>query len=271
MIAVQYYNLYNETLALRFKTKIKGKLYKVLKLVMECEIQRNVKDLHKAFEKETIDNAVIIEIFCGKNKQYIIELKELFKEKYGKSIRDIIRERTDSGYQRFLIGLIKGERDQEPININLVEEDVSRLYNGGKGIHKLEDEKFFLDILYKRSFEHINLVINRYQNSIHKDIIRIIKEWFYGDLKDMLLMFFDYVNSSSYYFSKLLKNYLEDFEDHEEEIIRILLNRAEIDLETIQQEFNENNPKTLEHLLATSSIGSLRQIFLTMLGHGIDD
>uniref|UniRef100_A0A0K0EKV9 Annexin n=1 Tax=Strongyloides stercoralis TaxID=6248 RepID=A0A0K0EKV9_STRER len=271
MIAVQYYNLYNETLALRFKSKIKGKLYKVLKLVMECEIQRNVKDLYKALEKETIDNAVIIEAFCGKNKQYITELKELYKEKYGKSVRDIIRERTDSGYQRFLIGLIKGERDEGPVNMDLVEEDVSRLYSNGKGIHKLEDEKFFLDILYKRSFEHINIVINKYQNSIHKDIIRIIKEWFYGDLKDMLLMFFDYVNSPSYYFSKLLKNYLEEFEDHENEIIRILINRAEIDLETIQQEFNENNPKTLEHLLSSSSIGSLRQIFLTMLGHSIDD
>uniref|UniRef100_A0A0N5BPQ7 Annexin n=1 Tax=Strongyloides papillosus TaxID=174720 RepID=A0A0N5BPQ7_STREA len=271
MIAVQYYNLYNETLASRFKVKIKGKLYKVLKLVMECEIQRNVKDLYKALEKEAIDNAIIIEIFCGKSKQYIMELKELYKEKYGKSIREIIRERTDSGYQRFLLGLVKGERDQGALNLDHVEEDVERLHNDGKGIHKLEDEKFLLDILYKRSFEHINMVINRYQNLVHKDIIRVIKEWFYGDLKVMLLMFFDYLNSPSYYFSKLLKNYLEDFEDNEEEIIRIFLNRAEVDLEIIQQEFNENNSKTLEHQLAASSIGSLRQIFLTMLGHAIDD
>uniref|UniRef100_A0A0N4ZV64 Annexin n=1 Tax=Parastrongyloides trichosuri TaxID=131310 RepID=A0A0N4ZV64_PARTI len=271
MIAVQYYNLYNETLASRFKAKVKGKLYKVLKLIMECEIQRNVKDLYKALEKDEIDNAIIIESFCGKNKQSIEEVKDLYREKYGKSIKDIIRERTDSGYQRFLLGLIKGERDQGPIDNNIVEEDVKRLYNGGKGIHRLEDEKFFIDILYKRSFEHIKVVINKYQNSIHKDISRIIKEWFYGDLKDMLLMFFDYVNSPSYYYSKLLQNKLEDFEDHEDEIIRIFVNRAEIDLETIQQEFNENNSKTLEHLLTLSSIGSLRLIFLTMLGHSIDD
>uniref|UniRef100_A0AC35TJE2 Annexin n=1 Tax=Rhabditophanes sp. KR3021 TaxID=114890 RepID=A0AC35TJE2_9BILA len=271
LIGVQYFNLYNQTLANRFKLKVKGKLYKVLKMLMECPRQKNVKDLHKALSGNCIDNALVIEMFWGKSKAMIDEVKDQYKEKYGKTVKEVIKEKSDSGYQRFLLGLIKGDRDEGALNEELVEEDVFRLYKGGEGIDGMEDEKFFLDLLAKRSYTHLTSLISKFQKLINKDIVRIMKELFVTEVREILVMFFENLSSQPCFYAKLLKEKFDDFEDHEDEVLRLLLARSEIDLEQICSEFNEISTTKIEAVVCSNSMGSLKMMLLTVLGMMMDD
>ena len=96
------------------------------------------------------------------------EFKQFFRQKYETSLVDFIKGDTSGNFEKILVLALEGMRSTTVEN-DKIDSDVERLYKAGEGRWGT-DESAFTEILTSRSFEHLQLVAQRYRELHHNKI-----------------------------------------------------------------------------------------------------
>lgn len=121
------------------------------------------------------DDSALIELLVTREGDEMTAMLEAYRTLFSADAAEAVRGDTSGAYQKLLLELMKGARDDDnlPIDQEQVKEDATALYRSGEA--KMgTDDNVFIDILTKRSKPHLRAVFDQYNKLDDYDIEKSI-------------------------------------------------------------------------------------------------
>lgn len=223
--------------------------------------ERDANFLHKAMKMLRPDTSLILEILCTQEaselkrvgQAYEIQFDRKLVEDLEKEYTSVITGLSDTG--KLLVALASGQRAPNgPIVAELAKSDAEELYKAGEKKMMGCDEDKFIDILSKRSYNHIVAVAEAYPQFPKRktQLLKAIRKNTGGSLRVALKTILAVATDPTAYYTERLKKALDGqlIGTHDTSLIRIIVSRAEIDLTTIEAIFASTYGAALQDKLA---------------------
>ncbi|XP_023365371.1 annexin A11 [Otolemur garnettii] len=212
------------------------------------------------------DEACLIEILASRSNEHIRELSRAYKAEFKKTLEEAIRSDTSGHFQRLLISLSQGNRDESTnVDMSVVQRDVQELYAAGENRLGTDESKFNA-ILCSRSRAHLVAVFNEYQRMTGRDIEKSICREMSGDLEQGMLAVVKCLKNTPAFFAERLNKAMRGAGTKDRTLIRIMVSRSEVDLLDIRLEYKRMYGKSLYHDISGDTSGDYRKILLKICG-----
>ncbi|XP_063788148.1 annexin A4 [Pseudophryne corroboree] len=226
----------------------------------------DVHELKKAMKGAGTDEGCLIEILASRSAEEIRNINVTYRLKYSKSLEDDICSDTSFMFQRVLVSLAAGGRDQsDRVDESLAKQDAKELYEAGEKKWGTDEVKF-LTILCTRNRKHLLKVFEEYKKISKKDLEASIKSEMSGSLEDALLAVVKCVKNRSAYFAERLYKSMKGLGTDDNTLIRVMVSRCEIDLLEIRSEFKKMYGKSLHSFIKGDTSGDYRKLLLKLCG-----
>ena len=127
------------------------------------------------------------------------------------------------------------------------------------------DESRFNVILASRSPSQLRLTFDEYEGLAKKPLEDSIRSEMSGDLKKSMLAVVRTVRNRAGFFAAALQRSMKGMGTSDDELIRILVSRSEIDLVQIKDEFETSFKGSLGGWIADDTSGDYKTILLALL------
>uniref|UniRef100_G3WNV1 Annexin n=1 Tax=Sarcophilus harrisii TaxID=9305 RepID=G3WNV1_SARHA len=250
-IKIAYKSNIGRDLIKDLKSELSGKFERVILGMMMPTVLYDVSELKRAMKGAGTDEGCLIEILASRTPQEIREINETYKREYGKTLEEDIRSDTSFMFQRVLVSLSSGGRDQgNYLDDDLVKQDAQALYEAGEARWGTNEDKF-LNVLCSRNRNHLLHVFDEYKRICNKDIEQSIKSETSGNFENALLAIVKCMRNKSAYFAEELYKSMKGLGTNDDTLIRIMVSRAEIDMVDIKMHFQRLYGKSLYSFIKT--------------------
>merc|ERR1739838_1020457 len=155
--------------------------------LMKKPIELAVDILHGAMAGAGTDEDALIDVLTTHNNEQLSKIKEKFEKKYGSSLEDWIKGEASGDFERFLVSLNNGQRNEDSeVDSDLVAKDVERLYEAGEARWGT-DESAFNFVLATRSHRHIRAVAEAYEEGTGNSLKKVLKLELSGSLRNAMV------------------------------------------------------------------------------------
>lgn len=249
------------------KSELSGNFEQVIIGMMTPTVLYDVQELRRAMKGAGTDEGCLIEILASRTPEEIHRIKQTYQIQYGRSLEDDICSDTSFMFQRVLVSLSAGGRDQgNYLDDGLVKQDAKDLYDAGEKRWGTDEVKF-LTILCSRNRNHLLHVFDEYKRISKKDIEQSIKSETSGSFEDALLAIVKCMrNKSAYFAERLYKSMKQGLGTDDSTLIRVMVSRAEIDMLDIRENFKRLYGKSLYSFIKGDTSGDYRKVLLALCG-----
>lgn len=246
-------------------SELSGNFKKTALALLDRPNEYAARQLQKAMKGVGTDEAMLIEILCTRSNKEIVAIKEAYQRLFGRSLESDVKEDTSGNLRKILVSLLQASRDEEDtVDKELAGQDAKDLYDAGEGRWGT-DELAFNEVLAKRSYKQLRATFQAYQILIGKDMEETIEEETSGDLKKAYLTIVRCAQDLEGYFADLLYKAMKGMGTDEETLIRIIVTRAEVDLQGIKAKFQEKYQKSLSDMVHSDTSGDFRKLLVALL------
>ncbi|XP_074058227.1 annexin A13-like [Macrotis lagotis] len=261
----KYKTTYGKDLEEVLKSELSGNFEKTALALLDLPNEYSARELHKAMKGLGTDESVLIEILCTRTNKEIKAIKEAYQRLFNSNLEDDVRGDTSGSFKKILVSLLQADRDEgETIDKDLAGQDAKDFYDAGEGRWGT-DESAFNEILAKRNYKQLRATFQAYQILIGKDIEEAIEEETSGDLKKAYLTLVKCAQDCQGYFAECLYKSMKGAGTDEGTLIRIIVTRAEVDLQAIKEKFQEKYQKSLSDMVRSDTSGDFRKLLLALL------
>lgn len=261
-----YRNLYGDDILHRLKSEVRGNLERAVLLWMEDAADRDAVILRDALKGWGTNDRALIEVICTRTSTQLQAIRQAFNNRYRRSLDDAIASDTSGDYKNLLLTYINQYRPDSPqVNMQLAQADARELYRAGEG-RLGTDEAAIIRILSTRSAAQLNASFNIYQQSYGRDIEKAMKRETSGDFQHALRAIVKCIHYPAKYFAKALYKSMKGFGTDDATLIRVVVTRAEIDMQYIKAEFIRKYNKSLEGMISSDTSGSYKKFLLILVG-----
>ncbi|KJH50730.1 Annexin [Dictyocaulus viviparus] len=220
------------------------------------------KDLIKGLGTK---ESLLIEILTSRTNQQIAEICQAYQQLYSRSLESDIIGDTSGYFQRLLVSLCAGGRDESNHVDHLrANQDARKLYNAGE--RRLgTDESCFNAILASNNYFQLRAVFDEYQKITNHSIEKAIEAEFSGDIRDGLLAVVAVARNRPAYFAKLLYDSMKGFGTRDSDLIRIVVTRCEYDMVDVRNNFQAMYKTTLEDMIKGDCSGSYKDGLIALV------
>ncbi|KAJ1066465.1 hypothetical protein K5549_007587 [Capra hircus] len=265
-ILLSFKTAYGKDLIKDLKSELSGNFEKTILALMKTPVLFDAHEMKEAIKGAGTDEACLIEILASRSNEHIRELNRLYKTEFKKTLEEAIRSDTSGHFQRLLISLSQGNRDESTnVDMTLVQRDVQELYAAGENRLGTDESKFNA-ILCSRSRAHLVAVFNEYQRMTGRDIEKSICREMSGDLEQGMLAVVKCLKNTPAFFAERLNKAMRGAGTKDRTLIRIMVSRSEIDLLDIRAEYKRLYGKSLYHDITGDTSGDYRKILLKICG-----
>lgn len=264
-IADAYYAQYGESIHKRLKSELHGKLEKAMRLWMMGPAQRDAILIYESTQGVGTKDRVLIDIICTRTPSQLYAIKEAFYSLYSKPLERQIDTDTSGDYRQLLLALVRGTRsDTLAVDPNLAMADAEALYRTGEGRLGTREE-IIIQIVATRSPAQLNMAFEYYRQTFRHDFEKAIKTETSGKFENALLAVVQCTSNPARYFAQELAEAMEGLGTKDDDLIRIITTRAEIDMYYIKQEFLALTQKTLEQVIDSDTSGDYQHFLLSLV------
>ncbi|GFY96418.1 annexin 7 [Actinidia rufa] len=229
------------------------------------------EDLLKALDKElTNDFERVVKLwtldpaerphrnYFWQGKRIMLILRNLLKR--------MLHTTQTGDFRKLLVPLVSSYRyDGDEVNMTLAKTEAKILHeNILKKAYSHED---LIRILATRSKAQINATLNHYKNEFGQDINKDLK----ADPKDEFLAILratvKCLTCPEKYFEKVLRLAINKRGTDEGGLTRVVVTRAEVDMQVIKEVFHRRNTVSLDHAIAKDTGGDYEKMLLALTGH----
>ncbi|XP_038602609.1 annexin A4 [Tachyglossus aculeatus] len=265
-IKIAYKSTIGRDLVEDLKSELGGNFEKVIVGLMTPQILYDVLELRRAMKGAGTDEGCLIEILASRTNDEIRRIGENYQLQFGRTLEEDICSDTSSMFQRVLVSLSTGNRDEGSyLNDALVRQDAQDLYEAGEKKWGTDEVKF-LSILCVRNRNHLLHVFDEYRRISKKDIEQSIKSEMAGDFEDALLAIVRCMRNKSAYFAERLYKSMKGLGTDDDTLIRVMVSRAEIDMMDIRAEFKRIYGKSLYSFIKGDTSGDYKKVLLELCG-----
>ncbi|XP_060133626.1 annexin A13 isoform X3 [Zootoca vivipara] len=227
----KYQAIYGKDLGEVLKGELSGDFEKTALALLDQPCDYEARQLRKAIKGVGTDETVLIEILCTRVNQQILAIKSAYQRIFDRDLESDVKSDTSGSVRKILLSVLKASRDQGmETNENLAQKDAKDLYE-----------------------------------LTGKDIEDAIKSETSGDLEKAYLTLVRCARDCQAYFATRLYESMKGAGTDEETLIRILVTRAEIDLQTIKERFQQMYSRSLAEAIRSETSGDFRKLLLSLL------
>ncbi|XP_045517309.1 annexin B10 isoform X1 [Pieris brassicae] len=253
------------------KSELGGHFEDVIVALMLPPAEYLCKELHHCMEGMGTDEKVLVEILCTRTKKEIAEIVEAYERLYNRPLAEHMCSETSGDFRRLLTLIVtakkQGARDEEAgVDQARAAEAAQQLYDAGEAKWGT-DEEIFNKILAHESFGQLRAIFEEYKNIAGRTIEQAIKAEIAGELSEALSAIVECVENSAAWFAKRLRSSMQGGGTEDKALIRIIVNRSEIDLAAVKREYESLYDKTLQSDVAQGETsGDYRKALIALLG-----
>ncbi|XP_063780468.1 annexin A13 isoform X2 [Pseudophryne corroboree] len=261
----KFKTIYGKDLEKVLKSELSGNIEKTAIALLYRPCEFDAQELRKAMKGGGTNESVLIQILCTRSNQQIRNIKESYKRLFERDLEKDVSSETSQHFKKFLISLLQANRDEGlDINQDLAGQDAKNLYEAGQGRWGTEESEFNV-VLATRNYMQLRATFKAYEILHGKNIEDVIKSETSGDLKKAYLTIVQCIKDCQGYFAKKLYKAMKGAGTEEDVLIRILVTRSEIDLETIKQKYQELYKKSLADAIKSDTSGDFCKLLLALL------
>eukprot|EP00047_Mylnosiga_fluctuans_P005097 m.238417 g.238417 ORF g.238417 m.238417 type:complete len:969 (+) comp13299_c0_seq1:50-2956(+) len=214
----------------------------------------------------TDDNS-LVEILCSRSGFQMRTLKEVYSRVLGRDLASDVRGDTSGDYQRLLLALIYTERDDsEPVNAVTALDEARRLYRAGEDRLGTQTE-VFIEVMTRHSLPQTAVIFEQYNKLCDYDIEKSISRETSYDFKRALMAIVLFARDPAQYYAKRLHATMAGAGTQDRNLIRIIVERCEKDLRSINDAFFKLFKQTLETTIKSDTSGWYCKLLLLLLDH----
>lgn len=263
-ITKMFKTMYGRDLISDLKSELGGKFEDVIIGLMMKPADFDAKCLKKAIKGAGTDEDALIEIMCTRNNAQIHAIKASYKTLYKSDLEKDIMGDTGGHFKRLMVSMSTGGRSEAPVNPAKAQADAKALYEAGEAKWGTDESKFN-QILAAQSYDQLRLVFQEYSNLSKKTIEQAIKSEMSGDLEKGMLAIAKFVNDKAGYFAEELYKTMKGAGTSDQDLIRIVVSRCEVDMVQIKQSFQAKYGKTLASFIADDCSGDYKKVLLALV------
>ncbi|CAH2321946.1 annexin A7 isoform X1 [Pelobates cultripes] len=265
-IKAAFKTAYGKDLIKDLKSELSGNVEELIVALFMPPTYYDAWSLYHAMKGAGTQERVLIEILCTRTNIEIKNIVACYKSEFGRDIEKDIRSDTSGHFERLLVSMCQGNRDEsQNVNLQQAEQDAQRLYQAGEG--KLgTDESSFNLVLASRSFPQLKAVAEAYARISKRDLLSTIGREFSGYIEDGLKAILQCAINRPAFFAERLYRSMKGAGTDDSALIRIIVTRSEIDLVQIKQAFTQMYQKTLATMVSSDTTGDYKRLLLAICG-----
>ncbi|NWY44489.1 ANX11 protein, partial [Sylvia atricapilla] len=265
-IILSFKTAYGKDLIKDLKSELSGNFEKTILAMMKTPVMFDAYEIKEAIKGVGTDENCLIEILASRSNEHIQELSRVYKAEYKKTLEEAIKSDTSGHFQRLLISLAQGNRDESTnVDMSAVQKDVQELYAAGENRLGTDESKFNA-ILCARSRAHLRAVFSEYQRMCNRDIESSICREMSGDLEKGMLAVVKCLKNTPAFFAERLYKAMKGAGTKDRTLIRIMVSRSEVDLLDIRAEYKRMYGRSLYSDITGDTSGDYRKILLKLCG-----
>ncbi|XP_072486854.1 annexin A6 isoform X2 [Notamacropus eugenii] len=287
---------YLKTTGIPIEASIRGELSgdfeKLMLAVVKCirsTAEYFAERLFKAMKGLGTRDNTLIRIMVSRSELDMLDIREIFRTKYEKSLYSMIKNDTSGEYKKALLKLCGGDDDAagqffpeaakvayQMWELSAVarvelkgtvrpapnfdpEADAKALRKAMKGLGT--DEDTIIDIITHRSNQQRQQIRQTFKSHFGRDLMADLKSELSGSLAKLIL---GLMMPPAHYDAKQLKKAMEGAGTDEQALIEILATRNNQEIQAINEAYQEDYRKSLEDDLTSDTSGHLKRILVSL-------
>ncbi|CAJ0572176.1 unnamed protein product, partial [Mesorhabditis spiculigera] len=243
-----YFHTYDIEVDKALDKKFSGDLGTLLQALVDTPLEYDLKQLKKSMKGLGTDENALTEIIVTRTPQ---QMK--------KSGGD-----TSGDFKKLLIAIVNGSKDQSSVvDRELAHQDAIRLVaDDGK---LKTPANAFLQCCETQNLYQLRELFERLTDLLKKPVEQAVDKEFSGDNKIGLLAVVRATQNKQRYFAMQIQNAVKGFGVKDNDLIRVLVSRSEVDLKHIREEYFKLYGKKLEDVIQAETKGAYREGLLRIL------
>ncbi|XP_036605039.1 annexin A6 isoform X1 [Trichosurus vulpecula] len=287
---------YLKTTGIPIEASIRGELSgdfeKLMLAVVKCirsTAEYFAERLFKAMKGLGTRDNTLIRIMVSRSELDMLDIREVFRTKYEKSLYSMIKNDTSGEYKKALLKLCGGDDDAagqffpeaakvayQMWELSAVarvelkgtvrptpnfdpEADAKALRKAMKGLGT--DEDTIIDIVTHRSNDQRQQIRQTFKSHFGRDLMADLKSEISGSLAKLIL---GLMMPPAHYDAKQLKKAMEGAGTDEQALIEILATRNNHEIQAINEAYREDYRRSLEDDLTSDTSGHLKRILVSL-------
>jgi len=189
-------------------------------------------------------------------------IQQVYASKYGKNLRDEIKSETSGNFEKVLLAVLDGKKDENPnVNEQAAIADAEALYKGGEKKFGTDDS-LFVGIITTRSAAHLDAVNRHYTRLFGHSLQHAISSETSGDYRDALLSL---TKTRDVYFSERLVEAFKGLGTNDDLLIYIMTAHDKPTLQWIATTYGRMTEKSLQRSVESETSGDYEKILVALL------
>ncbi|KAL5269877.1 hypothetical protein ACHWQZ_G003373 [Mnemiopsis leidyi] len=284
-IVVKFKTMFGKDLIAELKSELSANFLRLCKCMLLSIPQFLAKELKRAMKGSGTDERALVEILVGLDNKGIVAVKRAYKSTFEADLEREIVSETSGDFKRLALSLLQGHRDEsETVDKELAKEDAMDLFNAGVNRFGTDEsnppfpvgvfrntlltrryEETFNSILCSRSYRHLKMVFAEYKLVAGEDIEKSIRSEMSGELELGFISIVKRIKNTPTYFAEELYKSMKGLGTDDDQLVRILVWRSEIDLVEIKGAFESLYGKSLKEYIREDTSGDFRSLLLTIV------
>lgn len=207
--------------------------------VYKDPVEYDADTLYTAMKGIGSNKDAITEVICFRTFDRLNQVKEKFKEKYGKELVPEIKSETSGDYQKAIMIMLEKERSKNKSpDLETCKKIAEDLYKNGEG--KLgTNEEVFINYFTSLSGEELALVGKEYHKNYKRNLVECLESEFDGNIKDLLIAILYSLISPSEYFARKIHKCVDGAGTTDDVLIRCIVSRSDVDMKMIKRYYKQ--------------------------------
>jgi len=257
-----YKSSYGEDAFKKLEDELGGDLKKVVLGMFRTPLDYDCYELNKAMKGGGTDEEALIEIIATRNNETLAAIKDRYKELFDTDLEAEIADETSDDLKRILVSLLQCNRSEETeIDEEKLNKDLADLYEAGEGSWGT-DESTFNKIFVNRSRAELRYINDEYFKACGKSLKEVVESEFGGDIKKCLVTCLHALLNQSDYFASRIYDACKGMGTKDDQLIRVMVSRDEIDMKEIKDIYKNKYEKTIYEQISDECSGEYKNILL---------
>ncbi|KAI3824460.1 hypothetical protein L1987_05920 [Smallanthus sonchifolius] len=262
-----YSETYGEDLLKDLDSELSSDFQRAVLLWTLEPAERDAYLVNEATKKLTASNWVIMEVACTRSSDQLLCARKAYHAKYKKSLEEDIAHHTSGDFRKLLVPLVSAFRyEGDEVNMSLAKSEAKTFHQ--KICDKAYNDDEVIRILATRSKPQLNATFNHYNDQFGNAITKDLKADPEDEYLKLLRSIIKCLTVPEKYYEKVLRLAINKLGTDEKALTRVVVTRAEVDLQRIAEEYQRRNSVPLERAVAGDTSGDYEKMLLALMGHG---